>query len=341
MKLSRRQFCSVAFTAPALAAQSAPPPPLIDRGFGRVSKLAEGVYVTIANPEKGPQCLSNGGIIVGRERILLVEGHFQAAGAALEVEAARTISKAPILAAINTHYHLDHTFGNRGYAERHIAIMAHESAPGLMKERYAALQGADKAPLLASAQRKIDEAADPREKKHLQSDLGADQWMYGAIDSTTLAYPTELLTSEQLPKRIELGGIDAVIESHPGHTPTDLIIRIPDRDIVFTGDLLFYGAYPVAFDADMMACRKILDIFLSYSPKTRFIPGHGPVCGMEVVRQQIDLMDDLRAHAEKMIHAGIALDEAKRSYTIPARFREFGVTSWNWTIGAAVESYYR
>jgi glyoxylase-like metal-dependent hydrolase (beta-lactamase superfamily II) len=116
---------------------------------------------------------------VGRERVLPVEGHFQAAGAALEVETAGTISKAPILAAIDTHYHLDHTFGNCGYAERHIAIMAHERALGLMKERYAALQGVDKAPLLASAQRKIAEAADPQEKKHLQLDLGADQWMYG------------------------------------------------------------------------------------------------------------------------------------------------------------------
>jgi hypothetical protein len=53
VKLNRRQFCSVAFTAPALAAQSAPPTPLIHRGFGRVSKLADGVYVTIANAAKG------------------------------------------------------------------------------------------------------------------------------------------------------------------------------------------------------------------------------------------------------------------------------------------------
>jgi hypothetical protein len=43
VKLNRRQFCSVAFTAPALAAQSALPPPPIDRGFGRVGKLADGV----------------------------------------------------------------------------------------------------------------------------------------------------------------------------------------------------------------------------------------------------------------------------------------------------------
>ena len=81
MKLNRRQFCSVALTASAVLAQNAPPP-LIDRGFARVSKLADGVYVTIA--KNGPQCVSNGGFIVGRDRVLLLEGHFQPAGAALE-----------------------------------------------------------------------------------------------------------------------------------------------------------------------------------------------------------------------------------------------------------------
>jgi glyoxylase-like metal-dependent hydrolase (beta-lactamase superfamily II) len=126
---------------------------------------------------------------VGRERVLLVEGHFQSAGAALEVEAAGMVSKAPILAAVNTHYHLDHTFGNQGYADRHIPIMAHERAPGLMKERYAALQGVDKAALLAPLQPKIAEASDPQEKMRLQGDLGAQQWMHTAIDSTILHIP--------------------------------------------------------------------------------------------------------------------------------------------------------
>jgi cyclase len=132
-----------------------------------------------------------------------------------------------------------------------------------------------------------------------------------------------------------------VIEPHPGHTPTDLIVRIPDRDIVFTGDLLFYRSYPVSFDADLVEWRKILDTFLGYGPQMRFIPGHGEVCGIEAVRQHIDLMEDIHSYAAKMKAAGMALDEAKRRYIIPARFREFEVFSWSWTIGAVIERYYR
>lgn len=278
---------------------------------------------------------------MGRERTLLVEGHFQPAGAALEIEAAGIVSKAPILGAVNTHFHLDHTFGNLGYAERHIPIMAHARAPGLMKEQYGDLKGVDKAALAKPLKSKISAATDPFEKKRLESDLGADQWMYQAIDATTLAYPTELLTAEHLPKRIDLGSLTVVIESHPGHTPTDLILRIPDRSIVFTGDLLFYRDYPVTIDADMRAWRTVLDMFNGYGSKMRFVPGHGSVCGIDIVREQIDVFDDLRAHAEKMKRAGIALDEAKRRYIVPARFHGFDDFSWNWTIGAAIANYYR
>jgi len=85
------------------------------------------------------------------------------------------------------------------------------------------------------------------------------KWMYEAIDRVTLAYPTELLRAADLPKKIDLGGITVVIEHLVGHTPTDLVVRVPQRDIVFTGDLLFEKSYPVAFDGDMISWRKALD----------------------------------------------------------------------------------
>lgn len=339
MNPNRRQFCA-ALAASAVSAQNTPSS-LVDRGFATIHKLADGLYVTIAHPEKGPQCLSNGGILVGRDRTLLVEGHFQPAGAALEIEAAGMLSKAAVLAAVNTHFHLDHTFGNQSYAEHRIPIMAHAHVPALMKDKYGALQGVDKASLLQPLRNRISKAADPLEKTRLQSDLEAEEWMYNAIDATTLAYPNELLTPEQLPKRIDLGGLNVVIETYPGHTPADLMIRIPDRDVVFTGDLLFYHTYPVTIDANMPAWRKTLDVLNGYGSKMRFVPGHGPVCGIDIVRQQIDLFDDLRAHAETMKRAGIPVEEAKRRYTVPARFHGFDDFSRAWTIGAALENYYR
>ena len=340
MKLDRRQFLLTGLAGTALAAQTRDAAPLLDRGFAQVTQIAPGVLVTIADGSKGQECISNGGVIAGRDAVLIVEGHMQPAGAALEIEVARMVSKAAIRGAIDTHFHIDHTFGNLGYAEQGIPILAHEKVAPFMKEQYAALKGVDKAPLLAPLEKKIAQAADATDRKHKEGDLAAWKWMYGAIDSTTLAFPTEPLATAQLPKRIDLGGLTAVIEFHPGHTVTDLIIRVLEHDVVFAGDLLFHRSYPVAIDADMIAWRKVLDRFAGYSPKTRFVPGHGPACGLETVRDQIDLFDDLRAHAEKMLRSGATAEEAERRYMVPERFRNYRLAYWGLTVGAAMQSYF-
>lgn len=340
MQIDRRQFLLATLAAPGVAFAQETSAPLMDRGFAQITRVADGVYVTIANPAKGPQCLSNGAVLVGRDASLIVEGHFFPEGAELEIEVARMVSKAPIRAAVNTHYHMDHTFGNIAYERQRIPIMAHERAPALMRERFAALQYVEKAPLLAPLEQKFAAASDPAERQHLNSDLGAMKWMYEAIDRVELAYPTELLGPANTPKTIDLGGISVLIEHQVGHTPTDLIVRVPQRDIVFTGDLLFEKSYPVAYDCDMASWRTALDRLIGYGPRTRFVPGHGPICGVEVVHEFADLIDDLHSHSEKMIRAGAGVEEATRRYAIPPRFGKFGMFSWDWAIGGAMRNYY-
>jgi cyclase len=338
--MDRRQFLWSALAATA-AAQQREPAPVLDRGFARVIQIAPNVYATIADPSKGMQCASNGGIIAGRDAVLIVEGHLQPAGAAFEIEVARMIGKVPVRAAIDTHYHFDHTFGNSAYAQESIPIIAHYKTAGLIKERYIALKGVDKAPLLAALEQKAASAADAVDKTRKLEDLEQFKLMYTAIDSTTITLPTELLQDTEFPKRIDLGGLTCVIEFHPGHTPTDLIVRIPERDIIFTGDVLFYRSYPIAIDADMIAWRKILDQLSRSGRRTQFVPGHGPVCGLETVREQMAIMDHLRAHAEKMLRIGATAEEAARRYVVPRAFQSYRQFGWGWRVGAAMENFYQ
>src|SRR5262249_40990176 len=135
MNVDRRQFLLASLVGRLLAAPKPATSPLLDRGFARVTEFAPGVYVTIADGEKGPQCASNGGVLAGRDAVLIIEGHMQPEGAALEIEVARQVSKAPVRGAVDTHYHLDHTFGNVAYARERIPILAHEKVTPWMKEQ--------------------------------------------------------------------------------------------------------------------------------------------------------------------------------------------------------------
>src|SRR5579862_3269117 len=103
MECNRRQFLVTAIGGSVLLAQERQAAALVDRGFASVTQLAPEVYATVADPSKGLQCVSNGGVIVGRDAVLIVEGHMQPAGAAFEIEVARLVSKAPIRGAVDTH----------------------------------------------------------------------------------------------------------------------------------------------------------------------------------------------------------------------------------------------
>ena len=143
MPIGRRQFLASTLVAPALLARRtigwSPDAPVLERPFARATKEGEGLYVTLANPEGGPQCLSNGGVLAGRDAVLLIEGHMQPAGATFELELARLVSNRPIRGAVNTHFHPDHAFGDSAYAAAKVPIIAQDTAPALIKSKYEAL----------------------------------------------------------------------------------------------------------------------------------------------------------------------------------------------------------
>jgi glyoxylase-like metal-dependent hydrolase (beta-lactamase superfamily II) len=314
--------------------------PLLDKGFASSRKIGDGVYATIADASKGLDALSNGGFIAGRDAALLIEGHHTAAGAAFELEALRMVSQAPVRAAIDTHYHFDHSFGNAFYGARGFPIMAHAKCAGMMVERYASLQAGGGPALLSGFEKAVQDAKSEIAKQRAQGDLQSATLLVNSALKVTLTLPNQPLDPVKLPMTIDLGGVKAVIEAYHGHTPTDIIVRVPEQHIVFTGDLLFNGSYPVAFDANMAGWMKALDTFSKWDKDTLFVPGHGAVCGQEGVAQERAIMEDLRNHALKMMQAGVPWQEAAQRYEIPEKFKKLGYFSWGFCIGAAIQHYY-
>lgn len=314
--------------------------PLLDKGFAASRKIGDGVYATIADTSKGFDALSNGGFIAGRDAALLIEGHHTPAGAAFELEALRMVSQAPLRAAVNTHYYFDHSFGNAFYGAQGIPIMGHAKCAGMMVERYASLQAGGGPALLSGYEKAVQDAKNEITKQRAQGDLQAAQILVNSALSVALTLPNQPLNPAKLPMTIDLGGVLAVIETHPGHTPTDIIVRVPTQNIVFTGDLLFNGSYPVAFDANMAGWIATLDRFSKWDKDTLFVPGHGAVCGQEGVAQERGAIEDLGNHAQKMYKAGVTWQEAAQRYEIPEKFKKLGYFSWGFCIGGAIQHYY-
>ena len=62
-----------------------------------------------------------------------------------------------------------------------------------------------------------------------------------------------------------------------GHTAGDLMVLIDDTDVLFAGDLCFFGVTPLAFQGDPATWAEVLTTLPDLAE--RIVPGHGPVGG--------------------------------------------------------------
>lgn len=314
--------------------------PLVDKGFAAVHKIGTGVYATISDVSKGFDTTCNGGFLVGRDAALVIEGFRTPAGAAFQHDVLRTVSPVPVRAAIDTHYHFDHSMGNAHYGANAIPVWAHAKAAPMIIQNYANIQGADHGPLVGPLKKRVEEAKSDVERGRAQGDLNAYSIVLQTVDSTVIALPNHPLDPGKLPETIDLGGLKAVIETYPGHTPTDIILRVPEQNIVFTGDLLFNAWYPVTFDADIAAWRATLAKFAEFDTDTLFVPGHGQLCGQEGIVLLRAVFDDLAEQAEKMYKAGVPVEEAAQQYVVPEKFKNLPIFAWSFCISPTIAKLY-
>ena len=332
---------------PALAAELASDSrvsetPLVDKGFAAVRKIGNGLYATISDFSKGPTTISNGGFLVGQDAAVLIEGFTTAAGASFQMDALRMVSQVPVKGALDTHYHFDHSMGNSFYGANNVPLWAHASAAKRIVDSYSPLQGADKAAVLGPFEKRVKDAKSDAERAHAQSDLNAITGLFQIANSSVLGLPNHPLDPAKLPVTVDLGGLTAVLEAYPGHSGTDIVARIPDQNVVYTGDLLFNGWYPVCFDekATVSGWRETLKRFASFDKDTLFVPGHGQLCGQEGVASIREVFDDIAGQADKMYKAGVPAEEAQQRYTVPDKFKNFPIYAWGFTIGAAISKLY-
>ena len=316
--------------------------PIVDKGFASVRKIGEGLYATISDTSKGKQTMCNGGFLAGKEGTLLVEGFVSAAGSAFQIETAKSVSQAPIQAALDTHYHFDHSMGNAAYGAHGIPLWAHAATAKRIYDSYGPWQRMEKAAVTAPFEKQLAAAKSDLAKKHLQGDIATVGNLYAMVNASQLALPNHPIDPAKGPHKVDLGGLTAVIEHYPGHSGTDMIVRVPEQNVVYTGDLLFNGYFPIAFDeqATVSGWRATLKTFASWGKEVIFVPGHGQLCGQDAIAMFLSTFDDIEEQAMKMYKAGVPVEEAQHQYVVPEKFSKLATFTWGFSIGPTIQKMY-
>jgi cyclase len=241
---------------------------------------------------------SNAGLVVDGECTLLVDTLFDLGLTRQMLRTMRHVVPAAsrIDTLVNTHANGDHCYGNQlvGGAR----IVASERTAAEMSEL----------PPMAMAAL-IEQAP-------AMGELGAFFLeCFGTFDfkGIELALPEQTFTGEL---SLRVGDRELrLIEVGPAHTRGDTLVLAPAERVLFSGDILFSEAHPIAWAGPVSnwiaACDRILAMDIAV-----IVPGHGPLADLDAVRELRAYFEYLYEQARERHAEGMSALQAARAISL-------------------------
>lgn len=223
---------------------------------------------------------NNLSFIVTGEGVVVVNagGSYGLAAALHEEIKARTDQ--PVVAVFSENGQGHAMLGNGYWAEQGVPIIAHVDAAAAFSDR------------------------------GFQSLQSSEQVLKERNEGTTVVPPTETFTDAYT---LELG--DYLIEARylgPAHSPGDIVVWLPNQDLVISGDMAFHERMlPIFEDTYTRDWLDTWDNEFEALNATYVIPGHGHPTNMDQVRLYTKgYLEHLRGEVGKLIDEGGGLAEA-------------------------------
>jgi len=111
------------------------------------------------------------------------------------------------------------------------------------------------------------------------------------------------------------------------HTPGDMVVYLPDEEILFAGDVLFNGCHPVTRSANTSNWVNVLAKLKQKSIKLT-VPGHGdPSIGKSNLDNLQNYFEVFRARVGELKASGLSVEEVVESFALP-EFESWGKKNW-------------
>jgi len=259
---------------------------IVTPGRPQTCEVSPGVYAYI-QPD-GTWWINNTGFLTGPQGVISIDSCATRRRTQAYLDAIAGVTRAPVRAVINTHHHGDHTFGNCLFPGA--AIIAHERA---------------RAEAIAFGP--------PRDLPFWD---GPD-WGDLTLDPAFITFADQLT--------VHAGDMRALV-SHVGtaaHTTNDSIVWIPDRSVLFCGDLVFNGGTPFLLMGSVSGAIEVLEGVIMPMGARTIVPGHGPVFeGTGPIEHTLEYLRFVQRAAASGRDAGLTPLEAAREVDL-GRFAQW------------------
>jgi len=127
------------------------------------------------------------------------------------------------------------------------------------------------------------------------------------FDNIEIVPPTKSFEREL---SLSVGGkLVQLLEVGPAHTAGDILVHLPDDNVVFTGDILFIEGHPILWNGPVQnwlnACDRMLAMNLDV-----VVPGHGPLTDKDGIRAVKGYLEYITGEARLRYDAGMSVAEA-------------------------------
>ena len=208
--------------------------------YFEVEKINDQFYMLIGGG-------GNVGVFVSDKNVIMVDNKYEIIEEVL-MSSLKEITSNPIKYIINTHYHHDHSDGNRAFGKMGVPIISHENAKVRM-QKVTQLYG------------------------------GIYDFIDGFVQDK---YPTEALPIITYNSKLTLSEDGEDIEMYnfgSGHTDGDSIIYFKNANIMHTGDAFVRYGYPYVDLNNGGSIKGIIEVLGSIASlandQTVIMPGHG------------------------------------------------------------------
>jgi len=201
-------------------------------------KLSDNAYAYTAEGDP------NTGIVIGDDAVLVADTQATPVMAQDVIRRIREVTDKPIKYVVLTHYHAVRVLGASGYKPEQ--IIASQDTYDLIVERGEA---------------------------DMKSEIDRFPRLFQAVESVPgLTWPTMTFKGEMT---LWLGKLEVkLLQLGRGHTKGDTAVWLPQQKILFSGDLVEYGATPYAGDAYFQDWPRTLDAVAALKPE-KLVPGRG------------------------------------------------------------------